>query len=228
MLEFLEAVPKVLEKMAEEQRQQVERKMGPLHAMLQDFRECVRSFGKKGFLKRAMGMSKHGKTLAKLDKQITVLLESTTRIFDLEIKDRMLGLLQERVYPLGAEVTRRVDEHVLREGGSEEDAAAALVKDPNVVHGVAVAALMPTETFRTEIGEFRVEMGERFDETQKLIKGYGMMIELVAAKQDEQLTNQSEMKQMMVLMMQQMQERQSAPVPFSYIFTNGVWTGPRR
>ena len=137
VLEFVEALPSTLEKLGDEKRAQVESKLAPLEALLKDFGECVRAFASKGFLKKAWGMRKQLKTLGKVDLRITKLLEQVTRWFDLARGDRMLELLQqratERTYPLGAEIDRRVSEHMASQGVSEEQAVATLVADPDVV-----------------------------------------------------------------------------------------------
>ena len=77
VLEFIEMLERgALQQLAKEQRAAVENKIKPLHSLLEDFRACVKAFGKRGFLKRVWSMRKHTKTLAKLDKKITQALES--------------------------------------------------------------------------------------------------------------------------------------------------------
>ena len=182
VLEFLEALPACLEKLAAEKRAQVEAKMEPLKSLLLDFRECVRTFGEKGWYKRAWGMRKHVKTLAKLDKQITLLLKSARSMFDLARGDRMLELLQERTYALESKIDRRIQQAMTAKGLTEEAAVKDLVADPVVVCKVATAAGVSEDVFRAEIGEFRAEMGQRFDETQEMLRGYGKVLTSVEAK----------------------------------------------
>ena len=102
-----------------------EKKLVPLSARLEDFQECVKAFAKTGFLKKALGMGKHTKTLAKVDKQITTLLESATLLaLELtQVEARSLGLRDpggprtvEELLQLGAKATEGVD----GEGGKLE------------------------------------------------------------------------------------------------------------
>ena len=77
----------------------------------------------------------------------------------------------------------QVREHMEAEGVDEEEARSALMADPQVVQGVAVAANVSEAAFRTEIDAFKAEMGRRFDETQALLKEYGGALHSIEEKQ---------------------------------------------
>merc|ERR1719271_1088958 len=138
--------------------------------LLKEFDTAVRTFGQKGWLKRAFTMQSHVKKLGRIDKRIVEQLG----VFRLSYRLAIDFQLMERTYQIEQSIAALVAKRVAEKGESEEKAAAALSEDAVAITSVAVDAHVPPVEIATELHEFRLEVKEGL---AQLDKGMRAMLE---------------------------------------------------
>jgi len=151
-------------------KEQAQANMQRLIDLLKEFHAAVRTFGQKGWLKRAFTMQSHVKKLGRIDKRIVEQLG----VFRLSYRLAIDFQLMERTYQIEQSIAALVAKRVVEKGESEEKAAAALSEDAVAITSVAVDAHVPPVEIATELHEFRLEVKEGL---AKLDKGMRAMLE---------------------------------------------------
>ena len=151
MLELVTLMTKNAESLVEG-KEIVEARMQELLGMLRSFHAAVRAFGKKGWFKRMWTVRAHVDSLAELDGDIKLQLESLRDAYRLATDSIYL----ERTYRIEQAIDRLVAERVQTTGESKATAVAALSKDAAAIK--AVGANIPAEEFAAELREFHLEL----------------------------------------------------------------------
>jgi len=161
VLELLQLMAENVKRMDAKSRPSVEDRMRELQRLLEDVRSAVAAFGKKGWLRHALNVTRRN-AFSQLDSEITSQLDLLLKFYNLARDADIIDRLQAREYPVEAEVERQVAE---RKALGEAVDAEALENDREVVRGIAVASGVSDAEFQEELSELRSEMRDGFAST---------------------------------------------------------------
>lgn len=173
-LKMLQVMADNLHRLGEGDRKKLKELMQELNGMLFDVKDVVACVGSHGFLKRAMRIGKHAKTLKSLDAKIRHTLELAMNLYRFaqdasaaETQQLLLELVKERFYKLEEAVASKVDERVKVGARTEEDAISELSKDVDALHEVAQEAGISADILSDELREFSEEVREQYRVVKK-------------------------------------------------------------
>ena len=111
-------------------------------------------------------MQGHVRSLARLDKEICLAMNSFSDLYRLATDARLM----EHTYQIERSIEQLVKARVRETGDTAETAARSLAEDPVAITSVAIEAQVPVEELTSELREFRLAVKDGFAKVDKQLK----------------------------------------------------------
>ncbi|KAJ8598921.1 hypothetical protein CTAYLR_009845 [Chrysophaeum taylorii] len=148
----------------------VERRMGELYDLLEQFSEIVKSFRERGWLRRRWFLYEHGAKLSSLDEEIVRTLDSLRLAYDLSRDRTLTRLLESQRYEMEQAISRQIS-RLVNAGQTEHDAVLVLADDESATKEVAQAAHVSESEVNLELVAAVASMQTGIDDIKAHVEG---------------------------------------------------------
>jgi len=151
----------------------VEQRMQRLHKRLTLVRDAVKTFGKKGWIKRVCKLMIDQKSLSNIDAEVRDDLTILMHFYKVARDAHVTEMLAQHTYASEVAIDEQAQRHVDEVGGSKNEAIAWVQDNDRALNTVSEQIGVGIDELKEGVGAMREEMGMRFDQLRDLLVADG-------------------------------------------------------
>jgi hypothetical protein len=163
-------------------RDAVEQRMQRLHQRLTLVRDAVKTFGKKGWIKRICKLMIDQKSLGNIDAEVREDLGILMHFYKVARDAHVTKMLAQHTYATEVAIDSQAQRHVHEVGGSKKEALACMQDNDWALNALSEQIGVGIEELKEGVGAMREELGMRLDDVSVHL---GEIKELLGAGLDD-------------------------------------------